>query len=175
MPWRRQVLRRGGGHRKEGGILSTPPLSSLGVPPVCQTKEMGEGEKKDRKGAVIETRCSDRRPLPHLPCVHTHTHAHHPLISFSSLYTPSLLLILSSLPLGAASLPRSRRKTESGCQMKGRRPCRRSGKHLAQTSGKPVCFIREKKKKETARKRRKPESESLCSATIRRLVTTPSF
>lgn len=103
--WRQQVFRRGDGHRKEGGILST---RSFPFPSCCRTKEM-DGKKRggdgDRKQEPLQWQVlcqrSDRsflsfiHPLP-LSVPRTFLSSH---LLFILLYSYPPHLLLSSLSL----------------------------------------------------------------------------
>ena len=116
--WRQQVFRRGDGHRKEGGILSTRSFPLLGVRPVAGQKEM-DGKKERRRGWQKAGASSVTGALPairpELPAFHTSSSSlclsptpssplfillyssppppppPHPLISASHLHPPPLL------------------------------------------------------------------------------------
>lgn len=101
--WRQQVFRRGDGHRKEGGILSTRSFP-LGCPSYCQTKEM-DGEKRGGDGDRKQEPLQWQVLRPELPVFHTSSSS----LCLSSIPSPPLISfypllfipwpLFSSLPL----------------------------------------------------------------------------
>lgn len=112
--WRQQVFRRGDGHRKEGGILSTRSFP-FGCPSCCRTKEM-DGKKRggdsDRKQEPLQWQVlCQRSNRSFLSFIHPLPLSVPPpapsslLISFSSFYIPSLLTSSSHLCLSSSLCP----------------------------------------------------------------------
>jgi len=93
-----EVFRRGDGHRKEGGIISTRSFL-FGCPSCCQTKDGWKklGRRRWQKAGASSVTGALLGIRPELPVLDTSSSFLR--LSFSSLYIPTLLLILSSLPL----------------------------------------------------------------------------